>query len=254
MSFSKPKVENPCKKYIEFKGDKGIWQYYDKEAEEKKEFMCPFYFVVLDELSTIKGFSDRHQSGIYSNEVHSLTNEILRVKSFKGDVSIVGKYSEIKPEIVAAGGKFTKSVYALIFNEQFETELVNFQLSGVAFGAWMNVKFNQQMHCIKVDGEVEQGQKGSIKYKIPMFQRKALPEQIIPKAIEMDKILQDYLKQRAAEYIEKAVQEEHEGLQEYKTDAETFHETNYEQDKGTVYGSDGNAINDLRPEDDGLPF
>ncbi len=34
MSISNPKIENPCQKFIEFKGDKGQFFYYDKELEE----------------------------------------------------------------------------------------------------------------------------------------------------------------------------------------------------------------------------
>lgn len=47
----------------------------------------------------------------------------------------------------------------------------------------------------------------------------------------------------------KILSSKNEGLKEYKTDAETFHETNYEQDKGNVYG---NQQDD--EEDDSLPF
>jgi hypothetical protein len=53
MSKSNPKIENPCKKFIDYKGDKGQFFFYDKDKEEQIEISIPIYFVVLDELSTI---------------------------------------------------------------------------------------------------------------------------------------------------------------------------------------------------------
>ena len=102
MSLSNPTVsQNPASKYIEYKGDSGKWFYFDKtkgENGENVELHPPLYFIVLDELATIKGWSDQYESGIYSNEVHHI-NETLRVKSFKGGLSIVGKYPDIKFEV-----------------------------------------------------------------------------------------------------------------------------------------------------------
>lgn len=242
MSFSQPKAENPAKKFLHFKGDKGIFEYYDKDAEEKKELQAPFYFIVLDQLSTISGFSNEYNSGIYSNEVHSLMNEILRVKTFKSGISITGKYSDIKDEVKSAGGKFTKSVYALMFNENLETEIVNFQLSGAAFSAWIDFKFSQQLHTVAFDGECTQEKTGGIKYQKPVFKRYNIKKELIDEAIKADKILQDFIKQRKEQQSEQEAvkdaepEQKESGLQEYKTDNETFHEATYEQDKDAVYG------------------
>jgi hypothetical protein len=256
MSFSQPKAENPAKKFLHFKGDKGIFEYYDKDAEEKKEFYAPFYFIVLDQLSTISGFSNEYNSGIYSNEVHSLMNEILRVKTFKGGLSITGRYADIKDEVKSAGGKFTKSVYALLFNEKLETEIINFQLSGAAFSSWIDFKFSQQLHAVGFDGECTQEKTGGIKYQKPVFKRYNIKQELIDDAIKADKILQEFIKQRREEQAEKEAVKEAEpeksdsGLHEYKTGEEVFHETNYEQDKESIYGNQQSVDN---PESD-LPF
>jgi hypothetical protein len=104
MSLSSPKLVNPAQKFIEFKGDTGQFQYFDKSLGEKGENVVlkqPFFFIVLDELSTISGYSDKLGSGFYSNEVHSLNDEILKVKSFKGGFSTTGKYKDIKDGILA---------------------------------------------------------------------------------------------------------------------------------------------------------
>ena len=76
MSFSNPKLTNPCKIFIKFKGDAGCFEYFDKEAGdagEKKELMLPARFIVLDQLTTVTGFCNKDESGIYSNEIHYLS-------------------------------------------------------------------------------------------------------------------------------------------------------------------------------------
>jgi hypothetical protein len=203
MSLSNPKLENPCKKFFEFKGDKGIFQYYDKETEKSIELSIPFYFIVLDELSTITGFNDENQSGIYSNEVHNITEEILRVKTFKGGISITGKYAEIKNDIKAIGGKFTKSVYAMLIKKD-ENEFVHFKFSGSSFAAWLEKKIDTQKFGIKVC-EFKTGTKGKVTYLFPFFEKAVIGEQrknIWSDALEMDKILQKYLTSYKTQQIE----------------------------------------------------
>ena len=55
MSLSEPKLTNPASKFIEFKGDVGEFHYYDKVMEQRVQLQMPLYFIVLDELSAIKG-------------------------------------------------------------------------------------------------------------------------------------------------------------------------------------------------------
>ena len=194
MSLSKPKLVNPCKKFIEFKGDSGIFQYWDKVAEKNVEVQKPFSFIVLDELSTITGFSDEYQCGIYSNEVHSLTDEPLSVRTFKGRTRIIGKYADIKKDITAIGGKFCKSVYAALINPDNTLELVNFQLKGIAFSAWMDCVIDKSAFAIKVE-DCSNGKKGKVEYKIPNYKQASLSLDLLEKAVEIDKELQKYLKE-----------------------------------------------------------
>jgi hypothetical protein len=206
MSLSNPKMTNPATKFVEFKGDKGIFQYYDKTLDEPKnvELTMPFFFIVLDELSTISGYSDRYESAFYSNEVHSLSDEILKVKSFKGGFSVTGKYADIKNELFAAGAKFAKSIYAMLIKSNTEFELIHFKLTGAAFGAWIEKKFNTQQYGITVKS-IAEGQKGAVKYKMPVFDKVNIPKEKImlwETAIEMDRQLQVYLKAYKAGQIE----------------------------------------------------
>ena len=207
MSLSNPKMINPATKFIEFKGDKGIFQYYDKSLDEPKnvELQMPFFFIVLDELSTISGYSEKLETSFYSNEVHSLSEDTLKVKTFKGGFTAVGKYSEIKDNLIANGAKFAKSVYAMLVIDAKTFELVHFKFTGAAFGSWIEKKFNVQDFGVQVK-ETKQGKKGSVKFQMPVFERVNISKDkklIWDSAIEMDKKLQVYIKAYKAGQLEK---------------------------------------------------
>lgn len=204
MSISKPKIENPCTKFIEFKGDKGQFFYYDKEKEEQVEIMLPIYFVVLDELSTITGYNKKNDCGIYSNEVHSTVNELLRVKTFKGGESIIGKYSDIKDSIKALGGKYTKSVYSLMIHKDKSTELVNFKFRGASFSAWLDKKIRIDNSVISVS-EFKQETNGNTTYMVPIFDAFKMTSDLRTEAIRVDEILQNYLIEYKAQQPEKEI-------------------------------------------------
>jgi len=193
MSKSNPNLENPCKKFIEFKADEGKFIYYNKETEKQVEVPLPIYFCVLDELSTVKGFNKKHESSIYSNEVHSINNEILRVRTFKGGESVTGFYKDIRDSIVAMGGKFTKSVYSLLIHNDLSYEFVNFQFKGAAFSAWLEKKINTDKFIVGITEFVEE-KNGNNTYQVPIFKAYKMSPEIDAAAIEQDKILQEYLK------------------------------------------------------------
>ena len=258
MSFSQPKLENPCTRFISFKGDEGVWYYYDKELEKKVALIPPVCFIVLDQLSTITGYSDEYQSGIYSNEVHSLTKETLRVRTFKGGFSAVGTYANIKGEIASAGGKFTKSVYAMIISKDEEPYLANFQISGAAFSSWLDLKFSAQRHIVCITGENIDNKKGAVKFKRPVFRTYNMDSKYVPAAIEMDMELQKYLssykEKKEEEIIEKAtvIADPDPEPVDSRTKTEKWFEENYQKDKQTVYGGKKFEMED-NPEND-LPF
>lgn len=193
MSKSNPTIQNPCSKFIDFKSDKGKFLFYDKEKEVQIEIPLPIYFTVLDELSTISGYNKKNDCGIYSNEVHRTNDEVLRVKTFKGGESVIGLYKDIKDSIKAMGGKYTKSVYALLIHEDKSTELVNFKFKGAAFSAWLEKKMNPMNVIISITETVEETN-GSTIYQVPVFEAFKLSPEIDARAVKADEILQDYLK------------------------------------------------------------
>jgi hypothetical protein len=206
MSKSNPRLTNPATKFIEFKGDSGKFFHYDKESEKQVELPMPFYFVVLDELSAIKGYSEKNKCGIYSNEIRSLKDDILNVRSFKGGIQIVGKYNDIKDAALREGGKFCKSVYAMLITGKGQYELVNFQFHGSSFGAWLDKKFNVDQNAVAVES-VAEATKGKVTYVYPVFIKKNLKPEIDQAAIEMDKKLQVYFASYLNQQIEKEVSE-----------------------------------------------
>lgn len=160
---------NPAKIFAEWKD--GIFRYYDKAQEKNVELPGDFTFIVIDELTTIKGWNDPSGSGIVSNEIRNLQTEKLRVKSFKGGKIAEGLYEEIKPAIVAAGGKYTKSVY-IAYKDGEVMKMGNIQFHGASLGAWFDfVKENKSelyTKAVKLDGKIED-KKGAVKFSIPVF-------------------------------------------------------------------------------------
>jgi hypothetical protein len=203
MSKSNPRLQNPCQKFIDLKADKGTFHFWDKETEKQISLPLPIYFIVLDELSTISGYNKKNDCGIYSNEVHKL-DEILRVKTFKGGESITGLYKDVRDSIVALGGKFTKSVYALLINPDKSTEMVNFKFRGAAFSSWIEKKINVDNLIIGIVDFSEETN-GATTYKVPIFKAFKLTPELDQKAIEMDKILQAYLKEYNSQQPEKEI-------------------------------------------------
>lgn len=198
MSLSEPKLTNPVTKFITFKSEKNKFVYWDKEQEKNIEVQMPIYFIILDELTTIRGYHKASESGIYSNEIKYLGDEILNVKSFKGSLNIVGKYSNIKDSIKANGGKYAKSIYAALITGKNSIEMVNFNFSGSSVSEWIEQlkekKINKEQFgiCIKETAQ-QQGQKDV--YYVPVFNKLNFPKgELMQKAIEMDKKLQEYLR------------------------------------------------------------
>ena len=199
MSFSEPKLENPATKFIDFRD--GKFQYYDKEQEKNIQIELPIYFVVLDELSTISGFCEKHNCGIYSNEVHRITDEILKVKTFKGGEQIIGFYKDISDAVARLGGKFTKSVYGMLCTKD-GNELVNFKFRGAAFSGWLDKKFNPNKYGVHITGTVE-ATKGKTVYQVPVFKAFNLKDELTEQAIVLDQQLQIYLKDYKSHQVEK---------------------------------------------------
>lgn len=123
----------PTSKYIEWSSSKKCFSYWDKANSKEVLIELPVKFQFLEEFHTIKGFHEQTDAGIYSNEVKFISTEELTVKSFKSKEPLAeGLYKDIKDKVKSIGGKYGKSVYALI-----DGEIVNFQLYGASIAPFM---------------------------------------------------------------------------------------------------------------------
>lgn len=202
MSRSNPAADgqsNPATRFFEWSGSTGKIKYYDKEAKQSYEVDLPFSFLVLDQLNTITGFSKKDQSGYWSNEVRNLTTDVLTVKT-KAGVKAEGLYkSQAIANILAAGGKYTKSVYIAYMNDDNELALGHLKLAGSAISAWIefsNLHQGQKMYQIAVViSDATAAKNGKTDYFIPVFEARQVTPETDAKAKELDKQIQDYLGQ-----------------------------------------------------------
>ena len=108
---------NPATLFLEWKSNDKCFAYYDKTLKEKVNLELPLKIQFLEHFHSVKGWHDASQSGIYSNEVKFISKEPLDVKSFKGGPIAKGFYKEIKGTVNASGGKYHRSIYAIIDGE-----------------------------------------------------------------------------------------------------------------------------------------
>lgn len=207
QAFAQPQ-SNPATKFIDWKSNDKCFSYYDKEIAESMKgstkdeikekatvkIQLPFKFLTLDELHTVKGWSDSCQSAIFSNEVKFISKEIMTVKPFKGNEIAKGLYSDIKEKIKAAGAHYVKSIYIMLE----DGSLAKLQLKGASCQAWGD--FTQKNRSRLPEewvtvGKAIEGKKGSVKYSTPEFKfEKSLSEDESVMADDTFRILETYLK------------------------------------------------------------
>ena len=198
MSRSNPGVSTtPVNKYFAWAGGSGALQHYDKEAKERVNVPLPFSFMVLDELTSIGGFSDSDKSGIWSNEVRSVKDHLI-VKTSAGTIN-AGTYEQIKDQLKAQGGKYARSLYIAYQEpdgEDGKWVIGNIKLVGSGLGSWFEFrKANPNVHEIgvRITGTTEE-KKGATTYYMPTFEAVEVGEADNAQAIELDRELQKYLK------------------------------------------------------------
>lgn len=219
MSRSNPTdgIRNPATRWFEWAGgsDGGFVRWYDKDAKQNVPVEGAFGFLLLDELSTVKGWHEPSESSIYANEVRDTRQDALVVRSFKGGELASGIYTTIRDRIVAVGGHYVASIY-LAYKEGDELRIGNLALKGAAAGAWMDFKRNAGtkkgatgksiaaylVDAVKITG-YEQQKKGATVFRVPKFALTPTSEATNQQAVDLDSQLQlfmvDYLKRPKAE-------------------------------------------------------
>lgn len=198
MSRSNPHEgsPNPSARWFEWSGSRGVVRYYDKDKKENVEAGDAFTFMLLDQLGKVGGWHDASDSGIYSNEVKDIRQELLVVKSFKGGILAEGLYKDIKDRVNAQGGHFVANLY-IAFKLDGILKIGSLRFKGAALSAWMEfVKANRSdiyKSAIQITGYTE-GKKGSVTFRVPTFKLITLSAGSNDAAVALDKELQDWLK------------------------------------------------------------
>jgi len=199
-------AKNPATKFLSWKSNDKAFSYYDKEKEENVLIQLPFKFLFLDQLQSVKGWSDALSGQIISNEVKTVSDQELtavcyhkNVKGEKVSTTIAkGLYKDIKDAVVSAGGKYHKSIYVMLE----DGTLANIQLKGACVKEWGDF-FNRSKKRLAdewvIVKKVNDGKKGAVKFTTPNFEfERSLTEDESIQADEvfdvLDTYLQSYLK------------------------------------------------------------
>ncbi len=201
QAFAQPQ-SNPATKFLSWKSNEKCFSYYDKEKEENVQVPLPFKFLVLDELASIKGWSDSLTGTIASNEVKFISKEPMTVKCYhknsKGEKATTeiakGLYNEIKEKVNSAGAKYHKSIYVMLE----DGTLANIQLKGASVQKWgeftQRTKSRLPEEWVVVEKAID-GKKGAVKFTTPEFKFLcSLTDDEMSLADDVFNILEAYLK------------------------------------------------------------
>lgn len=162
-------LSNPVKRYLSWDSDNKCFRYYDKDIKQNIQVKLPLQFVVLKQMTTIKGFSEKDGCGIYSNELPLalLKKKEFHVKTMKGRTLVTGTYEKIKADLAVVGGKFANNIYAYL-----NGEIVSITLVGSSFSAWYDFT-DKNAAAIKSNfisvATSEEKKKGKTVYTQPVF-------------------------------------------------------------------------------------
>ena len=178
---------NPATKFLQWKSEEKCFSYWSKEKETNIKVELPLRVLFLEHYHTVKGWHDATQKGIVSNEVYSISNEPLTVRTFGGLELSSGLYKDIKDKTKLSGGVYHRSVYVMLE----DGSIANLQLKGAVVGG---LSKESSLTKVEVDGysefykknnrlldnqwiemkTVADAKKGATKYSIPVFEAGAV--------------------------------------------------------------------------------
>ena len=177
--------QSPIEYTLEWKSKESQFEVYIKDIQQKK-LLTPETFILLDDRFTVKGWSDKANSGIWSNSIKRLDHETLKIYD-KNGLLYEGLYNREKVE--AFGGKAYKELVVL------ETGGINcYQFKGAAMfqvnEALKTIDTNN--YVVEYDG-VENKKKGSVAYSVPLFkQGREITKEERNEAIAKVEVLKEY--------------------------------------------------------------
>lgn len=197
MSRSQPRLTSPVTRIFEWSGSTGELKYYDREKQVAVGVNLPFEFLVLDQLACVTGFSKNAKARIWSNELRpeDLKTEPIIVQT-KGEQLYNGIYTK-----GMGGGEYgyTQAVYLMFLNKETGNyEIGKFMAAGAARGAWFDFRKGKNVEEGKVliTGRGDEEKNGATTFYRPTFEWKPSDKQENDIAIRMDRIVQEYLRNR----------------------------------------------------------
>lgn len=203
MSRSRPDPladPNPAGRWHEWRN--GALCYYDKAAAKRIDVPAGFTFLLLDQLSSIRGWHGLSGSAIYANEIRDTRTEDLIVRAFKAGELVRGKYTDIKARVKDLGAKYAAHCYIAWKADTGELRLGAIRWQGAALGAWSEFlkasgKATVYARAVQITGTVD-GINGGIRFKVPAFALKATSAATEASAKALDEGLQRYLERYLA--------------------------------------------------------
>jgi len=204
-------LQNPATRFIEWSGSDGTLSYYDKVKKEKVPMKLPFTFILLDELTTISGYSNADKQGVYSNEIKDLATQKLNVRCGNQTIEL-GLYADIKDAVIRRGGKYAKSCYIAFKDETGELVIGNIKMVASSFGggaykegkteikvpAWIDFSKDNKSRIYKdaivMSKNPQECVNGNTKFFCPAFALKEITEETDNKAKELCTIVEEYHK------------------------------------------------------------
>lgn len=202
MSRSQPVLTNPAQHFMQWSGSKGQLNWWNKEKQVEVSVKLPFTFMVLDELSTITGYSKSDKSGFWSNEVRSIVKDELTVR-LKSGVRYVGLYKNEQGIVqMPKGARYTKSVYIAHLGSDGEYIIGNLKFTGSALTAWIEFSTGKVLENGTVILQGSQAVEGELgEYHVPVFEYRSSESEEDDAAVRLDKELQIYLSQYLASSV-----------------------------------------------------
>lgn len=214
--------ESPVAATFQWGGADGTMSYWDPQAGEKGERInagLPFRFMLLDSLASIRGYNSSLKSGVWSNHVKDIKNDVLLVRNSKGVVA-TGTYADIKDKATSQteGGKYCQVLYIAYRDTDGEYKIGVIEVKGSALSggeykdasgekikvpAWIDFRnLNKKaifQEAIEIDVFPEVCVNGATKFRVPAYSIVDATDEEKAVALKLDTELQEYLREYLAQ-------------------------------------------------------
>lgn len=191
------RIKSPVKYYINFSGETGAFTYWDS-VEKKNVALEDLDMIVMDTRGSVSGWSDEHNSKIFSNYFRT-TKEKINVRAGDKDL-LTGTYLADKTKIKELGGKYQVNIFALVdINGDWVPAVL--QLTGSSLAAWSAFTETNKIwdiyKSLLVVRRGNQQKKGRVLFYTPEFSLEAVTDKVSSMA---DTVYKDYVKPYLEQY------------------------------------------------------